>query len=84
MDNFHPALAKFKCLLTRAFATLYTSKVGSKVDHEHAAGAAAKGTFATSRRLGNVRSSKVRFTSVFRAVSFGCHDIPHRPGPSPS
>jgi hypothetical protein len=50
---------EFKCLLTRAFATFYTSRVGSKVDREHAAGAAAKGTFATSRRLGNVKSSKV-------------------------
>jgi hypothetical protein len=50
---------EFKCLLTRAFATFDTSRVGSEVDHEHAAGAAAKGTFATSRRLGNVKSSKV-------------------------
>jgi len=31
VDNFHPALAKFKCLLTRAFATLYTSKLGRKL-----------------------------------------------------
>ena len=51
---------EFKCLLTRKFATFYTSRVELKVDHEHAAGAAAKGTFATSRRLGNVKSSKVR------------------------
>jgi hypothetical protein len=29
-------------------------------ESEHAAGAAAKGAFATSRRLGNVKSSKVR------------------------
>ena len=35
------------------------SRVGSKIDYERAAGAAAKGTFATSRRLGNVKSSKV-------------------------
>ena len=34
----------FNSLLTRAFATSYASKVGSQVDHEHAAGAAAKGT----------------------------------------
>jgi hypothetical protein len=33
--------------------------LGRNVDHEHAAGAAAKGTFAASRRLGNVKSSKV-------------------------
>ena len=31
MDNFHPALAKFKCLLTSAFATLYTSRLGRKL-----------------------------------------------------
>jgi hypothetical protein len=31
VDNFHPPWRAFKCLLTRAFATLYTSKVGSKV-----------------------------------------------------
>ena len=35
-------------------------ELGSKVGHEHAAGAAAKGTFATSRRLGDVKSLKVR------------------------
>jgi uncharacterized protein YjbI with pentapeptide repeats len=34
----------------------------------HAAGAAAKGTFATSRRLGNVKSSKVRFRAAPGAV----------------
>ena len=65
VDNFHPALAKFKCLLTRAFATLYTSKVGSKVDHEHAAGAAAKGTFGTSRRLGGVKRCQVDLETPF-------------------
>ena len=54
-----PPWREFKCLLTRAFATLYTSKVGSKVDHEHAAGAAAKGTFATSRRRGASKVQKL-------------------------
>jgi hypothetical protein len=44
--------------LTRVFTTFYTSRIGSAVGHEHAAGAAAKGTFATSRTLGNVKSSK--------------------------
>ena len=52
--------SRVQVLLTRKFATFYMSRVGSKVDHEHAAGVAAKGTFATSRRLGNVKSSKVR------------------------
>jgi len=36
------------------------ARTHSKVGHEHAAGAAAKGTFAASRWLGNVKSSKVR------------------------
>ena len=31
VDNLHPALAKFKCLLTSAFATLYTSRLGRKL-----------------------------------------------------
>ena len=39
--------------VTRAFATLYASRVRiGKLTKSHAAGAAAKGTFATSRRLG--------------------------------
>jgi hypothetical protein len=37
---------EFNSLLTRTFATFYTSKVGWEIGHEHAAGAAAKGTFA--------------------------------------
>jgi hypothetical protein len=42
------------CSPIRKFATFYMSIVGSKVDHEQAAGAPAKGTFATSRTLGIV------------------------------
>ena len=48
----------FNCCLTRALATFTPQKLGRKVGHEHAAGAPAKGTFAASRLLWNVKVQK--------------------------
>ena len=65
VDNFHPALARVQVPSDKGVRNSLHVKVGSKIDHDHAAGAAAKGTFSTSRRLGGVKSCEVDLETPF-------------------